>query len=336
MSNSNDNVPNAKEVNEVAAAVVESAVVPPVKPVLKKYTASVHCGPDKYIPTPFAQGIACLKEMLGVELWLIVQNGTGPYTNLDDAVYDGIFAQRGDIGESSALLIDSAGGQAATAFKIARLFQRRASRFCIVVPKYAKSAATLLAMGAKRLILGEDAELGPLDVQMFDFDREEFGSALNAVQSLERINAFSLAVIDQMTPLLMRRTGRKLDMLLPLVVNYTVSFVRPLLEKIDTVDFTKKSRELKVAEEYAFRLLKPNYDFDVAKRIAGHLVDHYPTHGFVIDRDESQTFEMHGTEQFGLGLKTEVLKPEVQGCINNLVPFLDRLTVIGRIVEVEP
>src|SRR5271170_415654 len=93
--------------------------------------------------------------------------------------------------------------------------------------------------------------------------------------------------IDQMTPLLMRRTGRKLDTLLPLVLDYAVSFVKPLLNKIDTVEFTKKARELKVAEEYASRLLRPNHPGQ-HERIANHLVDQYPTHGFVIDADEAK------------------------------------------------
>jgi len=134
-----------------------------------------------------------------------------------------------------------------------------------------------------------------------------------------------------MTPLLMRRTSRKLDMLLPQVLNYTVSFVRPLLEKIDTVDFTKKSRELKVAEEYAFRLLRLNYPHDTAKRIARALVDQYPTHGFVIDRDESKSFNRG--MNYGLGLTIEDTTPQIQSCIDNIVPFLDQLTIIGHILE---
>ena len=78
--------------------------------------------------------------------------------------------------------------------------------------------------------------MGPLDVQMRDRDREEYGSALDAVQSLERLNAFSLAAIDQLMIMMVERTGKRMDTLLPLVFNYATSFVRPLLDKIDTVD----------------------------------------------------------------------------------------------------
>src|ERR1022692_2149925 len=60
-------------------------------------------------------------------------------------------------------------------------------------------------------------------------------------------------------------------------------------EKIDTVDYTKKSRELKVAQEYAVRLMQKNYHQKEAKQIAAHLVEQYPTHGFVIDREEAES-----------------------------------------------
>jgi hypothetical protein len=345
MSDDNTN-PNSAEVNQVAEAVLGSAAVQadvapptpaPAPTPTKRYFASIHPGLDDELPADFAKAVKDLESVLGCKLWLIIQGSdeSQPFSDLSDALCARLFAARDEIqpGQPVALLIESPGGQASCAFKIARLFQRRSTQFCVIVPKYAKSAATLLALGAKRLIVGEDAEFGPLDVQMFDVEREEYGSALNAVQSLERINAFSLTVIDQMTPLLMQRTGRKLDMLLPHVLNYTVSFVKPLLEKIDAVDFTKKSRELKVAEEYAFRLLRLNYPHETAKRIARALVDQYPTHGFVIDREESKTLIRNGATFYGLGLNIEDTNPTIQKCIDNIVPFLEQLTVIGHIVE---
>ena len=73
-----------------------------------------------------------------------------------------------------------------------RLFQRRTDEFYTVVPIYAKSAATLMVLGGKEIVMGMEAELGPLDVQLYDEDKDDFDSALNAVQSLERLNAYAL------------------------------------------------------------------------------------------------------------------------------------------------
>jgi len=166
-----------------------------------------------------------------------------------------------------------------------------------------------------------------------DLEREEYGSALNAVQSLERINAFSLTVIDQLTPILIGRSGRKLDVVLPMVMDYAVNLVRPLLEKIDTVDFTRRSRELKVAEEYAFRLMRANYPSETAKRIAQHLVDQYPTHEFVIDREECKNRTRMGATFFGLGLHIQDATPEVDAALDLISSFLGKITVIGQVKE---
>ncbi|MGD0017296.1 MAG: hypothetical protein ABSC38_07260 [Verrucomicrobiia bacterium] len=231
-----------------------------------------------------------------------------------------------------ALLIESPGGDAHMAYRIARLIQRRTRKFTVLVPQYAKSAATLLALGATNLIFGQEAEIGPLDVQMFDREREDYGSALDAVQSLERLNVFSLSAIDQMMLLLKERTDKKVDTLLPLVLNYANTFVRPLLEKIDTVDYTKKSRELKVAEEYAVRLMQSSYGLTMAKQIAAHLVSKYPTHGFVIDRQEAGSATVSG-ESYGLGLRIQPATLEIEKVFGDMQPFLDEITAVGRVQE---
>jgi hypothetical protein len=156
-------------------------------------------------------------------VWLLIQNDDPGCCNaICIHLFKGFQSQRPAIeeGKPMALLIESAGGDAHMAYRIARMIQRRTSEFTVIVPQYAKSAATLLALGASNLILGRDAELGPLDVQMFDREREDVGSALDAVQSLERLNAFSLSAIDQLMLLMEERTEKKTDTLLPLVFGY--------------------------------------------------------------------------------------------------------------------
>lgn len=199
----------------------------------------------------------------------------------------------------------------------------------------------MIALAAKNLIVGRDAELGLLDVQIFDFDREDYGSALNTVQSLERLNAFAAAAIDQTMNLLARRTGKRTDVLLPFVLDYVATFLRPLLEKIDTADYTKKSRDLKLTEEYAVRLMRANYSFARARRIARQLVEKYPTHGFVIDQHEAANLLPVGQdgETYGLGLSLcKTLSPadtrRMEHVFEDMVPYLNDLTVAGRIVEV--
>jgi len=307
----------------------------------RRYYASIFPGPEVAVDDQLVSLVKRLESILEIPIWLLVQDGEArdPFGDIDRDVFTGFRNRYKEIEDKKpvGLLIESPGGDAHLAYQIARLFQRRASQFTVIIPRCAKSAATLVALGATELIMGRDAELGPLDVQMLDPEREEIGSALNAVQSLERLNAFSMAAVDQLMPLLIRRTGRKIDTLLPMVLNYVVNFVKPLLEKIDAVDYTKKSRELKVAEQYAIRLMKSRYTWLKAKAVAGSLVEKFPTHGFVIDRDESSAYENVGapgaTEKFGLGLSIKGGTPETENILSELVPVLDGLTVIGRLKE---
>ena len=294
------------------------------------------------ISPDFGHLIQELEKILGRPIWSLIQNWpdnpreASPYDEIGFEVFKGFQAERSLMteGKPLALLIESSGGDAHCAYRIARMFQRRTRDFMIIVPQYAKSAATLLTLGATHLVMSRDAELGPLDVQMFDIEREKYGSALDAVQALERLNVFALTAIDQSMMLYVARTSKRTDVLLPHILKYATDFLRPLLEKIDTVEYTRRSRELKVAEDYAVRLMKANYPFDTAKRIASQLVQRYATHGFAIDRNEARLLETLTAEQtFGLGLK--VLRPpaKAEKLFEKLTPFLDMQTIIGRIKE---
>ena len=318
---------------------------PPVKPpTVKTYYASIYPGKDRPVPRDFAADILRLEKLLGLPVWLLVQNGSGPWAEISGPLFKGFQKARAGIqsGKPAALLIESPGGDPDFAYRIARMMQRcTGNNLPVVVPQYAKSAATLIALAGKELILSRDAELGPLDVQIFDLDREDYGSALNAVQSIERLNAVAMTAVDQTMMLLARRTGKRIDVLLPHILNYVAMFLRPLLDKIDTVDYTKKSRDLKLTEEYAVRLMRPNYQFTNARRIARQLVEKYPTHGFMIDHAEACTYAPVSAigETFGLGLKVSMGRPqmnEIEDLLEGLVPHLDTLSVAGRIQQVSP
>jgi hypothetical protein len=71
---------------------------------------------------------------------------------------------------------------------------------------------------------------------------------------------------------------------------------RPLFEKIDAVHYTQSSRQLKVAEEYAIRLLRAKYGKDTAAKIATKLVHSYPEHAFFIDAEEAESIELQTEE----------------------------------------
>jgi hypothetical protein len=277
-------------------------------------------------------------------VWLLVQNSDElPYwEEIGRSVYKGFQAavRHSDLGQSVALLVESPGGEPDEAFRLARLFQRRVERFVVAVPQYAKSAATLLALGAHELILGREAELGPLDIQLFETRREEFDSALNTVQSLERLSAHALSAVDQTMQLLLRRLPHTSEVLLPFALDYVAKLLRPLLEKVDTVEYSRKSRDLKTAEEYAARLMRSRYGFERGREIARKLIEDYPSHGFVVDRDEAVAHDSleddeNPDDEFGLGLEVVPAARNLQRLFDEMIPYLDEITAIGRLEEVD-
>lgn len=260
-----------------------------------EYVASVSPGPDEALPPAFAKACKQLETALKQPVWLLVQNMYRqpplPLGNLGVGVRDAYFRSRRELAKDGkiVLVVDSPGGYAGSAYEIARMLQRHCGGFTAVVPRYAKSAATLLTLGAP-IILGPDAELGPLDAQVYDHEREEQSSALNEVQALERLHLQAIEEVDQMVPLLVGRTGKKVATLLPYVLEFVAQMKRPLLEKIDTVHYTQQSRVLKEAEDYAQRLLRISGLYNKPHEVAARLVNRYPDHGFVIDPEEAATF----------------------------------------------
>lgn len=295
-----------------------------------EYTASLFPGEHYTLPPEFGAAVERLEAALGRTVWLLVEaDMVDDWWQIDEPLREAFFRERDVMrtcGNGAALVVDSIGGEARSAYQIATLFRRHCGGFAAVVPRMAKSAATLLTLGAEDLYLGQDAELGPLDAQIWDPDREEFASALDEVQALERLNSDTLDLVDQAMFLLMNRTGKKMESVIPHTLHFAAEVMRPLFDKIDTVHYTQRSRVLKVAEDYATRLLRRKYGEGRAQNIARRLVNSYSEHEFVIDRDELT----------GLLVLAEADK-ETQGAIDELETLLtdNPLTAVGRIQRTE-
>jgi hypothetical protein len=299
----------------------------PVDAKPRRFGASIF--PDgKPLPETFVNLVQELERTTGSPVVMLVQDGTaaGHLGSLGPHLFDAFFTARADLqklGKRPLLLVHSPGGDATSAYKLAKLMRVQCGGFDALVPLYAKSAATLLVLGANRLVLGVHAELGPLDAQYLDIDREEWCSALDEVQALERLHAFALEAVDRSMMLMGLRTRKKTETLLPHVLPFVTGMMKPLLEKIDTVHYSQMSRVLKVAEEYAARLLRPIHG-DAAPNLARKLVESYPEHGFVIDAQEAKA----------LGLRHTVLpSAEVAGIVDAMIPLLEEVTAIGRLQE---
>lgn len=291
----------------------------------RKYYASLHPGAQRPLTPEFVTAVQDLERALAMPVWLLIGNGSID-NNISPKVADGFYESRHELPkEPVALLVDSPGGMAKSAYQIATLLRRHCGGFTAVVPEYAKSAATLLVLGADTIVLGKDAELGPLDAQLLDPEREQQISALDEVQALERLHAFALEAVDQAMWLLADRTKKKTETLLPHALRFEAEIMRPLFENIDTIHYTQMSRILKEAEEYAVRLLTPRYPERQARAIATKLVENYPEHGFAI----------YASEANGFGLHTEEPSEDQAKAMDAICPHLKDVSAIGQLKEVE-
>ena len=83
------------------------------------------------------------------------------------------------------LWLESPGGDAHVSYKIALLLRSYTPKLRVIVPDYAKSAATLLSLAADEIYMARAAELGPLDAQI-GYEKEGMTiSALDRARSLE-------------------------------------------------------------------------------------------------------------------------------------------------------
>lgn len=64
------------------------------------------------------------------------------------------------------ILLSSPGGDGETAIRMLRAVHSRCRRLVVVVPDQAKSAATLIALGADEILMGPASDLGPIDPQI--------------------------------------------------------------------------------------------------------------------------------------------------------------------------
>jgi len=74
-------------------------------------------------------------------------------------------------GKEVVLLLNSPGGEALAAERIVNVCRTfSADGFSVIVPKMAKSAATMVCLGAKKIVMSKTSEMGPIDPQFLIHD----------------------------------------------------------------------------------------------------------------------------------------------------------------------
>jgi ClpP class serine protease len=223
-----------------------------------------------------------------------------------DRVYQGLRSANGKREKDVLLMLLSRGGEIEPAYQISKLCKAFArDKFIVVVPRQAKSAATLIALGADEIHMSVLGHLGPIDPQLGHLP------ALSVAQALERI-----AGLSQKFP------------------GSAEMFAKYLQQALTVEQIGYCDRIAESAEQYAQRLLRSKNlpDHDVL-RIAKELVHEYKDHGFVIDLAEAR-------EHLG-NVWVKDNTPEITACeevyslfsdINQWLPIINkRLLIIGQL-----
>ena len=91
--------------------------------------------------------------------------------------------------EDLHLLLDTPGGDGETAVRLVRSAQARCRELTVIVPNEAKSAGTILLMGAHRIVLGPTSDLGPVDPQFQNPRGPGFYAAKDLIAAVDAAEA---------------------------------------------------------------------------------------------------------------------------------------------------
>lgn len=188
------------------------------------------------------------------------------------------------------LWMDSPGGSARSAYKIALLLRSIACRVRVVIPDYAKSAATLLSLVADEIYMGPAAELGPLDVQL-DYEKSPGMrvSALDRIGNLNQITEAAREIVLGLGGEVRYKTRLGRAETVSVMADLASSLLKPLVSQVDPTILQQANRMLKEAAGYGKRLMLTREDCsrELAMSLPERLTKDYPTHGYAISLDEA-------------------------------------------------
>lgn len=184
--------------------------------------------------------------------------------------------------ESGFLILSSPGGDGNVAEKIILMCRQYFKNFSVIVPNYAKSAATMIALGSDKILMGYLAELGPIDPQLI---LPGYPVPIPARAFIDGLEDIRTRIVEKKEPV---------DMYLPMLHN-----IRPEV-------LAMSQGAIESAKNFAEKHLKKfmlKGDPERASKVAELLSNgkQYKSHGQLINFEEAKNI---------LGLNVEMIDPE--------------------------
>ncbi|EKF9117332.1 hypothetical protein O1B35_002825, partial [Vibrio cholerae] len=192
-------------------------------------------------------------------------------------------------GDNLILVLTTPGGNPDYGYRIGRAINHYYDETSILIPDICKSAGTLVALAAKRLIVGDLGELGPLDIQFRKPD--EMGEQTSTLNIFKTVTELQVATLDSFRHFVTdirygSGIGTKLSA--EIAANLTKALISPISAQVDPIKLGEHNRALQIAKDYANRLNLVANNL-VSPEALDKLVSGYPCHSFVIDRKEAKT-----------------------------------------------
>lgn len=184
------------------------------------------------------------------------------------------------------------GGDPNAGYRIGRALQHNYGKVNLLVVGPCKSAGTLIAIAADKLIIGDMGELGPLDIQLKKNDEiGEMSSGLVIMTALDALKDRSISTFNSHLVKIRYENQISTKMSADIAAKLTEALVAPMAAQIDPIKLGEHQRAMSIAITYGQRLSDKSKclkDGALFKLIAS-----YPSHGFVIDRKEARELFHH-------------------------------------------
>lgn len=196
-----------------------------------------------------------------------------------DDVYDDLRKGYQATGDCIDVIVDSGGGDIDATYNLALLFRRFGAKHLeFIVPRWAKSAATMLVCAGDRILMTPVAELGPVDPQI---------TTLNPLEG--RLEQFSPLHIESTLNLIRNefKDGNK---------ELAEGLIKRLQFPLTLGSYTKS---LDIGKEYLANLLSTRMLKKHSKKVpalAKKLTRGYADHGYCIDVKEAQAIGLVAEE----------------------------------------
>lgn len=211
------------------------------------------------------------------------------------------------------LILATHGGSADVAYRIARSLQKLShsqdAEFLLYTPFLCKSAGTLIAIGADKIIMNDYSELGPLDVQVTKPEElGEYESGIIPIQALSTLKNQSFDLFEEHFISMRFKFGLPTKLAAEIAAQNAQGLFNSLYAQIDPMRLAETYRSMGIGNDYGVRLQSEN----VKEHTIDRLLSGYPSHSFVIDKEEAKDlFKCVDEPNEDLNKLTKLLLPRI-------------------------